>query len=406
MRINTTSNIPKKIKSTESLPATSNPYVHVRGSGYGQQDVRNGGSNNLSRGSKSRSSLHKNFFRSKRVEPEGTENTSTPTTPTSLIITPINFFSKTKMSQNQNHHLHRENSMTMEQPRPKDIQMLTSDPNYDPYEKAAKQLEELLKTQPTPNYNNNKRTQRKVGLDRAFQSVTAPTLGLNFDSGSTTDGSSTSTDAPRKNSYDSIALNATDPFSFDMSTLDDSYWDQILQKSSRSHSNPPHQLKSQGADITNADNNKSRAVSNISSADSAFSRSDGTDLEFEALETLMSLGGVPSSKAQLPSSTTPTRNSSSPTHTSLSRILSPTRELPSQSKKHSISSASENEPDAPMRLSPSPSNQSGISSSPSLKSTNHSSAAVAKFCYECGTPYPTAMAKFCSECGQKRVLHA
>jgi hypothetical protein len=185
MRVNTSSNIPKLAKSSDNLTmmagggGAANPtmYTHVPGSGYGQQSNQN---NNFSRNSRSRSSLHKNFFRSKRVEPEGTENTSTSshnnnqnTSSYPLIITPMTFYSKTGKSPNPSH--------PQEMYRPKGTTLLTQDNSYDPYEMAAKQLEELLKAQPV-NKNVNKKTARKLGLEKAFESVGVHSPGFNPES--------------------------------------------------------------------------------------------------------------------------------------------------------------------------------------------------------------------------------
>jgi hypothetical protein len=169
MKTNTTSNIPKLAKSSDNLymmtggVGTGSHYAHIPSSGYGPQAMP--ANNSFNRNSRSRSSLHKNFFRSKRVEPEGTENTGTMTNSSNdgtsssspLIITPMSFYAKA-------------NKGSQELYRSKGTTLLNQDPNYDPYEMAAKQLEELLKAQPI-NKNVNKKTARKLGLEKAFESV-------------------------------------------------------------------------------------------------------------------------------------------------------------------------------------------------------------------------------------------
>lgn len=264
MRVNTISNLPAKNKSTERLE-------DVPSSGYGP-----GGHymSNFSRNSKLRSSLGRNFFRNgKRAEPEGLENTSTSHSNSPLIITPMNFYNK---GSNPN--------KTESSNRPT---LLNSDPKYDPYEKAAKQLEELLKSQPSHPQRQN--TQRKLGLDRALASIM----------GNTTNPSTQTNKAPPRTSYNQLYsyLREEDPFK--NISADEGYWEEILrgkhkdkvieQTQAKSHqgrrveenerdlrftSAPPIRNSDEKRDSSDSsmENFKYRGVSNISSADSAFSR--------------------------------------------------------------------------------------------------------------------------------------
>lgn len=186
MRTNTSSNIPKLARSSDNLSFMNSmggggggsPYGHISSSGYGQghqqqQQNHYDANNSFSRNSRSRSSLHKNFFR-RRIEPEGTENTGSTmmggsgggmgmeggsgmSSSSPLIITPMNFY--TKVNKGNHQELFHTKGASLSQ-----------DPSYDPYEMAAKQLEELLKSQPI-NKNVNKKTARKLGLEKAFESV-------------------------------------------------------------------------------------------------------------------------------------------------------------------------------------------------------------------------------------------
>ncbi|CAL8105917.1 unnamed protein product [Orchesella dallaii] len=189
MRLNTFSSIPKMTKSTDSVIAGNN-FSHVSSSGYGQPPsvlMMNSNNNSFMRNSRSRSSLHKNFFRTKRAEPEETENTSSlsqsPKSTSPMIITPVNFYSKgdktlssleidnnkTKTSSSTGASSSLHGMMMMENVRPPGTSLLNSDPGYDPYEKAAKQLEELLKTTPIKPSKS-----RRTGLEKAFESVRVP----------------------------------------------------------------------------------------------------------------------------------------------------------------------------------------------------------------------------------------
>jgi hypothetical protein len=81
-------------------------------------------------------------------------------------------------------------------------------------------------------------------------------------------------------------LGNEDPFVFDLASgkMDDSYWDEILQKSGSAsevkdrEKEQNHMMlskpesKSKQSDNNISDSNKSRALSQISSADSGFSR--------------------------------------------------------------------------------------------------------------------------------------
>jgi len=164
MRMNTSSNIPLA-KSSDNLGGLgAMNYTHVSSSGYGQQSNYNN-NNNFSRNSRSRSSLHKNFFRSKRVEPEGTENTSSYP----LIITPMTFYTKSGKG-GVSEEVYRSKGPSSLLQDPSGGQSSPSSSSYDPYEMAAKQLEELLKAQPIQK-NVNKKTARKLGLEKAFESV-------------------------------------------------------------------------------------------------------------------------------------------------------------------------------------------------------------------------------------------
>jgi hypothetical protein len=412
MQINTSSNVPKKTKSTDNLLGSLNS---VPSSGYGP-----GGSylHSFSRNSKTRSSLNPSIFRTKRVEPEGLENTnsSNNTSSNPLIITPMNFYNKQRSSDSSNDYKQNE---------PHDSQnkssgsLFSSDFKYDPYEKAAKQLEELFRTQPLIHKNSkpNNRIQRRIGIDRAFASVN-PSISMSPDEDRMTtngnDNESQNENNQTKRSFNGYEhfkarnnkSNLIDPPVYDSPSLfgapasDESYWDAILDKKSRSRndhnlgvdnqqrdqrdsiqlSDSSEPTSSTGTGGSDTQQQKSRAVSNISSADSAFSRSDGTDLEFEAMESLVtkSLGNVPpksshsSSGPGLPESTT-----------SKSSDLISSRHPPMMMTSF-VSKA------------PSPSTGTG---------TGGLTPTMAKFCHECGTCYPTSAAKFCPECGERRVIN-
>lgn len=312
MRINTSANIPKLTKSTDSL-AGGHTYAHVQSSGYGQPPailmMNTNNNNNFSRNSRSRSSLHKNFFRTKRAEPDGTENTSTlsqsPTGTSPLIITPVNFFSKgnktssssaldlsetgqrmTKGLSPMTTAAELQGMMLTENGRPGGASLLTSDPDYDPYEKAAKQLEELLKTSPV---KTSKRTSRRTGLEKAFESVGVPSdlpsLGkLKLGRTQSLDYSS---DPFGMYGGGRGSTRRNDPLlglgGMSMTpNIDDSYWDQILRKGDNQHGNNNNSNNSNNQETVSSqeesdtsgasDTAKSRAMSNTSSADSAFSR--------------------------------------------------------------------------------------------------------------------------------------
>lgn len=329
MRINTSSNIPKMTKSTDSLVSSGNNFAHVPSSGYGQPPSVLM-SNNFSRNSRSRSSLHKNFFRTKRADPDGTDNTSgmsqSPTGTSPLIITPVNFYAKGNKSSSSaldlsmadNYHLQRSKTgasvmdhMMMENSRSRGIgtPLLGSDPDYDPYEKAAKQLEELLKSTPV---KSSKRTSRRTGLEKAFESVGVPsdmpdfgksklgrTQSLDYNANAfgrsaTSIGFGMRRTRPEnKFGMESFGLgngsSSSGPGVPMMMTpnIDDSYWDQILRKgdtgnqhgnnSNDTNNNSQETASSQEESDTTSgasDTAKSRAMSNTSSADSAFSRYD------------------------------------------------------------------------------------------------------------------------------------
>ncbi|XP_021948990.1 uncharacterized protein LOC110846518 [Folsomia candida] len=428
MKINTSSNIPKLAKSSDNLAMMMNntgiPYGHVSSSGYGQpqQQVPQQASNSFNRNSRSRSSLHKNFFRSKRVEPEGTENTGSNMMMTNsgggggevgggkssssgcsspLIITPMTFYTKANKT---NHH--------QELFRPKGTTLLTQDPSYDPYEMAEKQLEELLKSQPI-NKNVNKKTARKLGLEKAFESVGV----VHSDSFHTNmpsrhdmlGGGGDPNVAERKDN---------DQFVFDLPSgkMDDSYWDEILKKSRNASSSEvggrdrqpensqmsmstSSETKSQQSDNSSfGDVNKSRALSQISSADSGFSRSGGvTDPEFEALESMV---GEESAMRRGGHSHESGRNPLSSTHSLLLSNRTPFV------RRTTFTQNQGKEPESPMQISPAP-------LTPSVPTRNESSSSDvfspgpgsgARFCHECGNSYPSSIAKFCPECGERRVF--
>lgn len=312
---NMSANIPKMTKSTDNLIAGNN-YAHVRSSGYGQPpSVLSNMSNNFSRNSRSRSSLHKNFFRTKRADPDGTENTSSqsPTATSPLIITPVNFYAKgiksssSALDLSDNNHKNdkggrSEIGIMMENARPSGTSLLSSDPDYDPYEKAAKQLEELLKTTPV---KSSKRSTRRAGLEKAFESVGVPSdlpslgksklgralsldynsdpfgraastlLGTGGNAGRTGFGAAGRSDSMRR---DPFGLGEGTPMMM-TPNIDDSYWDQILRKGENQHGNNTNTNQEtvssqEESDTTSgaSDTAKSRAMSNTSSADSAFSR--------------------------------------------------------------------------------------------------------------------------------------
>ncbi|ODM93361.1 Zinc finger C2HC domain-containing protein 1A [Orchesella cincta] len=418
MRLNTSSNIPKMTKSTDSLNSGNN-FAHVSSSGYGQPPsvmMMNSNNNSFMRNSRSRSSLHKNFFRTKRAEPEGTENTSTlsqsPTATSPLIITPVNFYSKgnkTLSSLEIDNNKNKTGSsgatgelrgmMMTENVRPPGTSLLTSDPDYDPYEKAAKQLEELLKTTPI---KSSKRSSRRTGLEKAFESVGVPSDMPDMPSlGKSKLGRTQSLDYNSDPFGRTSMKRATDPFGIGSGApmtpnIDDSYWDQIFRKGDNQHgnnNNNPETISSQEESDTSgtSDTAKSRAMSNTSSADSAFSRSEVNDPEFEALESIVSVGD-----------TTTSTNRYKKTHEDRNKVdlFSTNKLLESHHRTVPRSpSASIDQGRTPMDTTP-------VSDSRQKSSENSSGsggAVLAKFCHECGTPYPTSVAKFCPECGEKRV---
>lgn len=81
-----------------------------------------------------------------------------------------------------------------------------------------------------------------------------------------------------------LGLDDEDQFVFKLASgkMDDSYWDEMLQKSNSEGMKekkalnqtlmPKSETKSQQSDRSIGDSNKSRALSQISSADSGFSR--------------------------------------------------------------------------------------------------------------------------------------
>ncbi|CAG7734565.1 unnamed protein product [Allacma fusca] len=478
MRVNTSSNIPKRTKSIENLN-----LANVTSSGYGQQHTSNNSSNSFTRNSKTRSSLHKNFFRnsSKRVEPEGTENTSSSGSPGALIITPMSFYSKGKnyssMMESQedarqkqlqnnipNNNLLQHNTMLMNRNNSqshhgnhedmrKKSPLLNSDPTYDPYEKAARQFEELLKSQPARNNENkqsNRSQARKVGLDRAFRSVADPFMPEFNDEERKVAPSMTQSlmTQSMNNNHSGFGSGFSKPQnnvktevnSFVFNSSDDSYWDQILKKNNVKSSTSSQETQDDSQTTTDSDNGKSRAVSNISSVDSAFSRTDGADLEFEALETLVSLGDVPPSSVSsqggggggpvvLPAVIDSNKPSYPSRRGSSSTILSPLSSTNCQHNDGNPGMSKAMSPDSP-RLPQLPNTQqqennslfsslyasrdkagdanktNGLSKSGGSENSanNHGSVTVAKFCHECGTQYPTSTAKFCPECGERRVM--
>ncbi|CAL8144151.1 unnamed protein product [Orchesella dallaii] len=418
MRLNTSSNIPKMTKSTDSLIAGNN-FAHVSSSGYGQPPsvlMMNSNNNSFMRNSRSRSSLHKNFFRTKRAEPEGTENTSSlsqsPTSTSPLIITPVNFYSKgnkTLSSLEIDNNKNKTSSSTgatgaslhgmmmTENVRPPGTSLLTSDPDYDPYEKAAKQLEELLKTTPI---KSSKRSSRRTGLEKAFESVGVPSdmpsLGLkpklgraqSLDYNSDPFGRSTLRRNP-----DPFGIGTGVPMT---PNIDDSYWDQIFRKGDNQHgnnnNNNPETISSQEESDTSgtSDTAKSRAMSNTSSADSAFSRSEVNDPEFEALESIVNVGD-----------TTTSTNRYKKAHEDRNKVdlFSTNKLLQSQHRTAPRSpSTSIDHGRVPMDTSPVPDSRPKPS-----ENSSEGGGVLAKFCHECGTSYPTSVAKFCPECGEKRV---
>jgi len=136
----------------------------------------------------------------------------------------------------------------------------------------------------------------------------------------------------------------------------------------------------------------------------ANSRSDGgTDLEFEALESLMSVGSVPIGR----SGREPGNKTSPPS----ASLTSQTQPLPSirrtsSQDQDSFKNSSRNEKSASEGLFGRASKVPDSSSDETKEAAGGSfTPGYAKFCHECGTLYPTAAAKFCPECGERRVVN-
>ncbi|CAL8131943.1 unnamed protein product [Orchesella dallaii] len=223
-------------QSTDSLIAGNNfAHVNLRLGSAPSVLMMNSNNTSFMRNSRSRSSLHQNFFRTKRAEPEETENTSSlsqrPTSTSTLIITP-----------------------------------------------AAKQLEELIKTTPI---KSSKRSSRRSGLEKAFESVGVPSDMPSL-------GGKAKLGRAQSLVYNSDPFGRStlrrnpDPFGIGSGVpttknIDDSHWDRIFRKGDNQHgnnNNNPETISSQEESGTSgtSDTAKSRAMSNTSSADSAFSQ--------------------------------------------------------------------------------------------------------------------------------------
>ncbi|CAL8133997.1 unnamed protein product [Orchesella dallaii] len=201
--------------------------------GYGQPPsvlMMNSNNTSFMRNSRSRSSLHQNFFRTKRAEPEETENTSSlsqrPTSTSTLIITPVNFYSKGDKTLSTN------------------VQV------------GGLGLRRLLKVWEFPlTCRLWEKRQRLEELSLEYNSDPFGKLTL------------------RRNPVP-YGIGSGVPMT---PNIDDSYSDQIFRKSDNQHgnnnNNNPETISSQKESDTSGtcDTAKSRAMSNTSSADSAFS---------------------------------------------------------------------------------------------------------------------------------------
>jgi len=211
-----------------------------------------------------------------------------------------------------------------------------------------------------------------------------------------------------------------DPFVFDLASgkMDDSYWDEILQKSKSSSGgggdardkkraqtqmSSASETKSQLSDSsTGIDNTtgKSRALSQISSADSGFSRTHASDGDFEALEMMTRVdenNGV--SNLRGPSVSYTSRLNANPLasmHPSISNKSSFARKTFSFGNENNTIK----EPESPMQISPSPLTPL------SRKDSGESAGGIvgARFCHQCGNSYQSSISRFCSECGEKRIF--
>jgi len=124
-------------------------------------------------------------------------------------------------------------------------------------------------------------------------------------------------------------------------------------------------------------------------------RSDANDSEFEVLESMVGVGEMPQQQ-QAQQNKGNNGGFLSSSHASLARMLQkPQQRRPSYS--------SENR-ESPMQVSPTPITPSDDGGGDPWKKPASGPAAGAKFCHQCGSPYPTGIAKFCSECGEKRVF--
>lgn len=304
LRINSTG--PKKTRSIEHIPMKS-PYGHVTGSGYGQTNQ------SFNRNSKTRATMQstKDFFRSnKRVEPEGTENTNNlhnskdhPRT-SPLIITPMNLFSKPEQRKMNDSGESRESSSREESRNPYGLYNSSSASSqrddtgvYDPYEKAAKQLEELLKTQPVRNHGGSKKTTRRCGLEKAFESVgvpTAPTTNImtvmNMD-GKKVKGNirpSANLMSRSLHSFDNGRGRSQGNNNNKNSGNDDNYWDEILERRDKTS----HLFHQEGPQSMDTGNNNRRSSTNVNTGvdDDSTSNNEG----IKALLSDSSLSSDPS----------------------------------------------------------------------------------------------------------------
>ena len=164
-----------------------------------------------------------------------------------------------------------------------------------------------------------------------------------------------------------------------------------------------------------------------------FISSDGTDLEFEALESALELGQLPpapgtntgtrtlqtedsSHRNGLKSSRDPRRRlfTSDSAHSEDEPMAISSSSSSSTSSHHGMMMSDNNSYDEGRRAGTgaggkmneqiisttiTPSTSKMQMQQQSLKPT------LAKFCHECGTSYPTSDAKFCPECGERRVIH-
>ena len=166
-------------------------------------------------------------------------------------------------------------------------------------------------------------------------------------------------------------------------------------------------------------------------------------MEFEALESLMSVGRVPMSTSSSATTSFGRENNGNKTSQSASLLQSTQpQQLPSIRRQstqdgmdgiRNVQEPGHNQVEPNNRTNnrvlPSSTSSAGlfarvISGNQELKSKNDVNSSVnqqninqeetlpsvftpgyARFCHECGTSYPTPAAKFCPECGERRVVN-